>query len=93
MKHPTTIVRKPLITEKATFGAGEANRYAFHVDNRATKPQIKKAVEELYGVRVLGVATQTRVGRVRRVKYGYVKSAPTKRAVVKIHPDDRIELF
>ena len=90
---PTVVIRKPLITEKATFASADANRYAFQVDTRATKPQIRKAVEALYGVRVVSVSTQNRVGKSRRYKYGYIRTAPTKRAVVKIHPDDRIELF
>jgi large subunit ribosomal protein L23 len=89
---PTTIIKKPLVTEKSTFLA-EANRYAFQVDKRATKPQIRKAVEALYGVRVLSVATQNRPGKVRRFRYGYVNTPTTKRAVVKVHADDRIELF
>jgi large subunit ribosomal protein L23 len=90
---PTTVIRKPLITEKTTFAANVCNRYAFQVDPRADKGQIKRAVESIYGVRVLAVATQNRAGKVRRTRFGYVKSSPTKRALVKIHPDDRIELF
>ena len=89
----TRVIRKPLITEKSTYVSAEANRYTFSVDRRATKPQIRKAVEELYSVRVVSVATQTRRGKTRRGKYGYVTSAPTKRAIVKIHAEDRIELF
>ena len=89
---PTTIIKKPLVTEKSTFLA-EANRYAFQVDLRATKPQIRRAVEALYGVRVLSVATQNRPGKVRRSRTGYVTTPTTKRAVVKVHADDRIELF
>jgi large subunit ribosomal protein L23 len=89
---PTTVIKKPLVTEKSTFLA-EANRYAFQVDKRATKPQIRKAVEVLYGVRVLSVATQNRPGKVRRFRYGYIKTPTTKRAIVKVHADDRIELF
>ena len=89
----TTIIRKPLVTEKTTFASSEANRYAFLVDMRADKRQIRRAVESIYHVRVLSVATQTRPGKTRRYKYGYVKTTPTKRAVVKVHPDDRIELF
>ena len=89
---PTTIIKKPLVTEKSTFLA-EANRYAFQVDKRATKPQIRKAVEALYGVRVLSVATQNRPGKVRRFRYGYINTPTTKRAIVKVHADDRIELF
>jgi len=89
----TTIIRKPLITEKATYCSAELNRYAFEVDRRATKPQIKQAVEELYNVRVLSVATQTRKGQLRRNNFGYWRSKGMKRAIVKIHADDRIELF
>lgn len=89
---PTTIIRKPLVTEKSTFLA-EANRYAFQVDKRATKPQIRKAVEALYGVRVVSVATQNRPGKVRRFRYGYINTPSTKRAIVKVHAEDRIELF
>ena len=90
---PTTVIRKPLITEKSTWGSGVANRYAFQVDMRATKPQIRQAVEALYKVRVVSVATQNKAGKVRRYRYGWVQTAPTRRAVVKVHPDDRIELF
>jgi large subunit ribosomal protein L23 len=89
---PTAVIKKPLVTEKSTFLA-ESNRYAFQVDMRATKPQIRRAIEALYGVRVLSVATQNRPGKVRRYKYGYVHTPTTKRAVVKVHADDRIELF
>jgi len=89
----TTIIRRPLITEKTTFASSEFNRYSFEVDRRATKPQIKRAVEELYSVRVVSVATQHRKGQLRRSKYGYWRSKAIKRAIVKLHPDDRIDLF
>jgi large subunit ribosomal protein L23 len=89
---PTRVIRKPLITEKATWLA-EGNRYSFVVERAATKPQIRRAVEALYGVRVLGVTTQNRAGKLRRYRHGLVQLAPTKRAVVKIHPEDKIELF
>jgi large subunit ribosomal protein L23 len=88
-----TIIRRPLVTEKATFTADEFRRYGFEVDRRATKPEIRRAVEELYGVRVLSVATRIRRGRSRRYRYGVVAAAPVKQAVVKIHPEDKIELF
>ncbi len=90
---PTRVIKKPLITEKSTFMSAEWNRYLFQVDRRATKPQIRKAVEALYSVRVVAVATQKRPGKMRRFKYGYIRAAATKRAIVKIHADDRIELF
>ncbi len=93
MKNPLHIIKKPLVTEKATNEAAEHNRHAFLVDRRATKPQIKQAVEELYGVRVVGVSTMVRKGKLRRYRYGYVQETPTKKAVVKVHPEDTIELF
>ncbi len=90
---PTDVVKKPLITEKSTFASTESNRYAFQVSSGATKPQIRRAVEQIYSVRVVGVATQNRPGKVRRTRFGYVRTPPIKRAIVKVHPDDRIELF
>lgn len=90
--HATTVIKKPLLTEKATVDSEENNRYAFEVDRRATKHQIKRAVEELYDVRVQSVATQVRKGASRRLKYGWVASGVMKRALVKIHPEDRIDL-
>ena len=89
----TRVIRKPLITEKATFATSELNRYTFEIDPRATKHQVKLAVEAVYGVRVLNVATQNRKGQLRRNKFGYWRAKAMKRAVVKVHPDDRIELF
>ncbi len=89
----TRVIRKPLITEKTTFASSESNRYTFEIDPRATKHQIKLAVEAVYGVRVLNVATQNRKGQLRRSKFGYWRAKAMKRAVVKVHPDDRIELF
>lgn len=89
----TQIIIKPLVTEKSTFLAAELNRVGFKVDPRADKDQIKKAVEELYKVRVLGVSTQNRKGQLRRNRFGYWKTPSTKRAIVKVHPDDKIELF
>ena len=59
----------------------------------ATKGQIKKAVEELYGVRVLSVATQVRKGQMRRNRMGWFRVGSVKHAIVKLHAEDRIELF
>jgi large subunit ribosomal protein L23 len=90
---PATVIRRPLVTEKTTFGVDVHKRYGFEVDAKATKPQIKHAVETLYGVRVLSVATQNRRGERRRTKFGWFIKGNMKKAIVKIHPDDKIELF
>jgi large subunit ribosomal protein L23 len=90
---PTTVIHRPLITEKNTFTSDVFNRYGFEVDPHATKDQIKKAVQELYSVRVIEVATQNRKGRMKRNKFGRFRTGEHKRAIVKIHPEDKIDLF
>jgi large subunit ribosomal protein L23 len=90
---PTQVIRRPLITEKTTYASGETNRYAFEVDRRADKFAIRRAVEALYGVKVTAVTTQNRIGKLRRYRYGYVQTSPTKRAIVRVRAGDRIELF
>lgn len=87
------IIKKPLLTEKSTEDMNTSGRYAFVVDRRADKPTIKAAIEELYGVRVLDVNTITNRGAYRRMKYGVVSPKITKKALVRLHPDDTIELF
>jgi len=89
----TRVIRRPLVTEKSTYESDEFNRVTFEVDKRASKPQIRKAIEQLYNVRVTGVATQNRRGRMRRNRFGYWQTPSWKRAVVQVHPEDRIELF
>ncbi len=93
MNNPQDIVKKPLITEKSTWEGERHNRITFEVAMNARKPEIKKAIESLYGVRVVGIATQVRRGRQFRNRYGTGVTAPWKRAVVQLHEDDRIELF
>ncbi|MCC6227769.1 MAG: 50S ribosomal protein L23 [Phycisphaerales bacterium] len=87
------VIKKPLISEKATYGMNEEKRYTFLVDRTATKDDIKAAIEQLYKVRVVGVNTQVRKGKERRLKYGLVVEPTTKKAVVRLHPEDQIELF
>jgi len=91
--NPTHVIKKPLITEKNSFHSSEFNRYTFLVDRTARKDEIKAAIEELYSVRVTGVATQNRKGKTKRTRFGYVQEPVTKKAVVAVHPDDAIELF
>jgi len=89
----TDVIRRPIVTEKSTWEASEHNRYVFEVDRTACKPTVQSAVEELYDVRVLSVAIQNRKGQMRRNKFGQWKTKAIKRAIVKIHADDRIELI
>jgi large subunit ribosomal protein L23 len=90
---PTTVIKKPLITEKSAWEIESRNRYSFEVDMRARKPQIKDAVEKIYGVKVQKVSTQVRKGKYFRTKFGPAKTSSWKRATVQLAGDDRIELF
>lgn len=87
------IVKRPLVTEKSAWEGTARNRYAFEVDMRATKPQIRAAVAALYSVRVEKVSTQVRKGRAYRTRFGMSNTGDWKRATVQLHPDDKIELF
>lgn len=92
MHQPHHIIKKPLITEKTTADT-EDNRYAFEVARTARKDEIRSAIETLYDVRVVGVNTVTTKGGQRRYRYGVVTRPKVKKAIVRVHPEDRIELF
>lgn len=87
------IILRPLVTEKGTHLSEHSNTYTFAVNRLADKEQIKQAVQELWSVRVVKVRTQNRRGKPRRHKmsHGYTKS--WKKAIVKLHDDDRIAFF
>jgi large subunit ribosomal protein L23 len=87
------VIKKPIVTEKSTFAMNERKQYSFLVDPRATKEDIKNAVQQMYKVRVLGVTTQNRKGKERRLRYGAITEPVTKKATVRLHEDDVIELF
>lgn len=89
----THVLKRPLITEKATWESQERNRYSFLVDMRARKPQIRAAVQQIYNVRVVAVSTQVRKGKAFRTRHGLSHTGQWKKATVELHPDDKIELF
>ena len=87
------VIKQPILTEKSTFSMNEQAQYAFLVDPRASKDEIKKAIEQLYKVKVVGVNTQVRKGKHRRLKYGLTQEATTKKATVRLAEGQAIELF
>ena len=90
---PTNVIKRPILTEKSTFSMNERGQYAFVVDVHARKDDIKRAVEELYKVKVVGVNTQVRKGKQRRLRYGLVTESTTKKATVRLAEGQTIELF
>lgn len=91
------ILVKPLVTEKMTDQSERYNRYGFVVDRRASKPQIQKAVEELYDVKVESVNTMVYGGKVksRYTKGGVItgKTVAYKKAIVTLVEGDSIDFY
>ena len=92
-----SIIKKPVITEKMTDQSEEYNRFAFVVDRKANKIEIKKAVEEMYDVAVDSVRTMVCIGkkRVRGTKSGMIigKTSTYKKAIVTLDKGDSIDFY
>jgi large subunit ribosomal protein L23 len=91
------ILIRPIITEKATEASEDANCYAFEVDKRANKVEIKKAVESFYGVNVDAVRTMIVPAKrsKRYTKAGMIegKKSSYKKAVVQVRGGEVIDLY
>ena len=87
------ILLRPLVTEKGVHRATRNNQYAFEIHRDATKFDVRRAVEELFDVKVAKVRTQTRKGKTRRYKYRYGKTSDWKKAIVQLQEDHRIDFF
>jgi large subunit ribosomal protein L23 len=91
------ILLKPIVTEKMTSQGDKFNRYGFIVARNANKIEIKKAVEDLYGVTVESVNTLRYGGKIktRYTKSGVMagKSAATKKAIVTLAEGNTIDFY
>jgi large subunit ribosomal protein L23 len=85
------VIVAPVVTEKATL-ASEHNKVLFKVAGKATKPQIKEAVEKLFDVKVKSVNTLRRRGKWKAFKGRYGRTADSKRAVVTLEAGQRIDV-
>ncbi|HEX9675305.1 MAG TPA: 50S ribosomal protein L23 [Anaerolineales bacterium] len=90
------VLRRPIITEKSNYQSGKLNQYVFEVDPKATKAQIKEAVEALFDVDVVRVnvlvapAKQSRRARSRRV---LLRQSRYKKAMVTLAKGSSIDIF
>jgi large subunit ribosomal protein L23 len=93
MPDPQRVIVAPVVTEKSSAAYSARKEYAFRVDSRATKPEIKAAIEELFKVTVTGV--RTLVLPAKRRTYGrYAGRRPAwKKAIVTLKEGDAIEVF
>ena len=87
-----SVLIRPIVSEKS-YELLSANKYTFRVDPRAHKTQVRQAVEEVFGVRVVDVRTLTVKPKPKRRGYTSGKTRAWKKAIVQLHPDDHIELF
>ena len=85
------VIRKPVITEKSTM-ASEANAVVFEVAIDANKPQIKEAIEGLFGVKVKGVNTTITKGKVKRFRGQLGKRKDVKKAYVTLEEGNTIDV-
>ena len=90
MKSPYAIIRYPLITEKGSR-LGSQNKYLFCVDKKANKIEIKKAIEEIYKVKVSDVNTLKLRGKRKRVRREWGKTPDRKKAVISLKKGEKIE--
>lgn len=94
MKDARDVIIEPIVSEKS-YGLLEENVYTFKVHPSASKPEIKDAVESIFGVRVLKVNTLNRKGKRKRNRrnFTYGQRPDTKRALITLAEGDSIELF
>ena len=85
------VILSPVITEKSS-DASESNQVVFKVRLDATKPQIKDAVEKLFGVKVLTVNTLTRKGKTKFFRGVKGTQKDTKKAVVRLAEGDQLDV-
>lgn len=91
------ILIKPILTEKANAQQEKLRRYAFKVNKKANKLEIKKAVESFYGVNVINVNTSVAPGKnkTRYTKAGFIqgKKPSYKKALVTVAEGETIDLY
>jgi large subunit ribosomal protein L23 len=94
VKDPRDVIIKPVVSEKS-YGLIDTNVYTFTVHPSASKPEIRDAVESIFGVRVTKVNTLNRKGKRKRNRKSFTFGTrpDTKRALVTLAEGDSIELF
>jgi large subunit ribosomal protein L23 len=87
------LIRRPLITEKATRMKEGSNTICFEVAREANKIEVRRAVEKLFGVKVVDVRVANRQGKWKRMGRFVGQRKAWKKAYVRLAPDQKIEFF
>jgi large subunit ribosomal protein L23 len=90
---PHQVIVKPLVTEKGMHRSTRNNAYAFEISKMATKEDVKRAIESLFDVKVVKVATQNRKGKPRRTRFAGGVTKDWKKAIVTLDAEHRISFF
>jgi len=93
MKSTKKIIRRPIITEKASWMKETQNMYVFEVEKSCNKIEIKKIIEDMFNVTVEKVHTYSTHGKVRTHGRFRGRRADLKRAIVQLKEGDTIEFF
>lgn len=91
--NPYEVLVKPLLSEKSNHVRETANKYSFKVLPKATKSDVRKAVEALFNVKVTGVQTLVTRGKIKRRGNAASKLSNTKKAIVTLAEGNKIGLF
>jgi len=87
------LIKRPLITEKTNIQKENYNQITFEVDRRANRVEVKKAVENIFNVKVASVKTIQVKGKIKRRGRILGKRRDWKKAIVKLMPGERIDFF
>ena len=90
--NPRAVLIRPVVSEKS-YAQLAANQYTFRVHPRAHKTQVRQAVEQVFGVRMLDVRTMSVKPKPKRRGWSSGHTRAWKKAIVKLHDEDSIELF
>ena len=93
MKNPYDIIVKPVLTEKGTMLMEKENKYLFQARMDANKLEIKKAVEDIFKVKVSKVNTQVVEGKMKRVRRSEGRTSDYKKAIVTLAKGEKIDLL
>lgn len=93
MRNAYTVILRPVLTEKTTGNIEHLNQYAFAVDPRANKIEIKRAIEAIFDVHVRKVNTRWRRGKRKRIGRAVGWTSAWKEAIVHVDPGEKIDVY
>ncbi len=92
MKDARSIIKGQIISEKGTWLTDKRNQYLFDVDPKANKIEIRKAIEDIFKVKVVGISTCNVLGKMKRVRLVAGRTSARKKAIVTLKDGDKIQI-